>query len=30
MRNEMFGEPLCPARLREIAAGKIEPWPLPL
>lgn len=28
MRNEMFGEPLGEARLREIAAGKIEPWPL--
>ena len=30
MRNEMFGEPLGPARLREIAAGEIEPWPFPI
>lgn len=30
MRNEMFRHPLDPARLAEIAAGGIEPWPLPV
>lgn len=30
MRNEMFGHPLDPARLAEILAGEIEPWPLPV
>jgi len=30
MRNEMFGHPLDAARLAEIRAGKIEPWPLPI
>ena len=30
MRNEMFSAPLSDARLDEIAAGKIEPWPIPL
>lgn len=29
MRNEMFSEPLAAARLDAIAAGAIEPWPLP-
>jgi len=30
MRNEMFGYPLPPARIEEIEAGKIEPWPIPI
>lgn len=30
MRNEMFGHPLDPARLAEIRAGRIEPWPPPI
>ncbi len=30
MRNEMFSAPLSEARLDEIAAGKIEPWPMPI
>jgi hypothetical protein len=30
MRNEMFGFPLSEARLDEIAAGGIEPWPMPV
>lgn len=30
MRNEMFGHPLAEARLREIAGGRIEPWPYPI
>jgi hypothetical protein len=29
MRNEMFGYPLSVARVREIAEGKIRPWPMP-
>ncbi len=29
MRNEMFGLPLPATRLAAIAAGAIEPWPLP-
>lgn len=28
MRNEMFGHPLGAARVAEILAGKIQPWPL--
>lgn len=28
MRNAMFGRPLTPARLDEIARGAIEPWPI--
>ena len=28
MRNEMFGHPLSPARLRQIGRGEIEPWVL--
>jgi hypothetical protein len=27
MRNEMFGHPLGPARIAEILAGNIQPWP---
>jgi hypothetical protein len=30
MRNEMFGFPIGPARLHEIAEGQIQPWPLPI
>ncbi|MBI3767584.1 MAG: ferritin-like domain-containing protein [Deltaproteobacteria bacterium] len=30
MRNEMFGHVLGPARLAEIDAGRIVPWPLPV
>jgi hypothetical protein len=30
MRNEMFGFPLSPPRIREIDEGKIEPWPIPI
>lgn len=30
MRNEMFGRPLDAARIATIAAGDIEPWPLPI
>jgi hypothetical protein len=30
MRNEMFGHPLAPARIEEIGAGKIHPWPIPV
>ena len=30
MRNEMFGAPLSDSRLEQIAAGAIEPWPLPI
>ncbi|MEW6269238.1 MAG: hypothetical protein AB1689_08080 [Thermodesulfobacteriota bacterium] len=30
MRNEMFGFPLADARLDEIAAGHIAPWPMPV
>jgi len=30
MRNEMFSFPLGAARLREIEAGRIQPWPLPI
>jgi hypothetical protein len=30
MRNEMFGFPLSPARIAEIAAGEIEPWATPI
>lgn len=30
MRNEMFSFPLSAARLQEIAAGRIRPWPLPI
>lgn len=30
MRNEMFGHPLGSARIAEILAGKIQPWPLSL
>jgi hypothetical protein len=30
MRNEMFGFPLGPARIREIGAGRITPWKLPV
>jgi hypothetical protein len=30
MRNEMFSFPLPEPRLAEIAAGEIEPWPLPI
>jgi hypothetical protein len=30
MRNEMFGYPLNPARLREIDKGKIQPWKMPI
>jgi hypothetical protein len=29
MRNEMFGQPLTPARCAAIAAGRITPWRLP-
>ncbi len=30
MRNEMFSRPLSDARLDDIAAGNIEPWPMPI
>jgi hypothetical protein len=30
MRNEMFSFPLTDERLEEIAAGKIDPWPMPI
>jgi hypothetical protein len=30
MRNEMFLHPLTAARIGEIAAGKIEPWAMPI
>ncbi len=30
MRNEMFGSPLSSARLQEIDAGQIQPWPMPV
>jgi hypothetical protein len=30
MRNEMFGSPLSSARLQEIDAGQISPWPMPV
>lgn len=30
MRNEMFSFPLGAARLDQIAAGEIEPWPMPV
>ena len=30
MRNEMFSRPLSDARLDAIAAGSIEPWPMPI
>ena len=30
MRNEMFSRPLSEARLDAIAAGNIEPWPMPI
>ena len=30
MRNEMFSRPLAERRLDEIAAGRIEPWPMPV
>ena len=30
MRNEMFSLPLAESRLDEIAAGHIEPWPMPI
>ncbi len=30
MRNEMFGHPLSPERLEDIAEGRIEPWSIPI
>jgi hypothetical protein len=30
MRNEMFLRPLSEARIAAIAAGDIEPWPMPV
>ena len=30
MRNEMFCAPLAESRLDAIAAGDIEPWPMPI
>lgn len=30
MRNEMFGFPLSSARMQEIDAGQILPWPMPV